>query len=365
VVRAHKFKAQFIATEQLTARRMQVKAVATAEDALAEMRRAAKESEPYHMAVIDYMMPGMDGLDLASVILQEEALKRTLMLMVTSAPSRGDNARMQEAGFSGFLCKPVNGVDIALALAVIWGAHKKGKTIPLVTRHTLREDQSRQLQVKFDIHHFDGAQILLAEDNAINQMVATTLLEKLGCHVTPAADGEEAVKLIKQRRFHLIFMDCQMPEMDGFEATNVIRLFEKQHSLSRTPIVAFTANAMKGDEERCLNAGMDDYISKPVKPEELERVLGKWLKQRTSLAATLGDAAPELQILNLDILQQLREMVGGPFDGVLTNYEESCAAQLELVRAAAAKLPAFDIVCSRVRASGVSTSRALCMIGRS
>ncbi|MEM0963524.1 MAG: response regulator, partial [Bacteroidota bacterium] len=124
---------------------------------------------------------------------------------------------------------------------------------------------------------FDNAQILLAEDNPTNQMVATTMLEKMKCRVTPAGNGVEAIKLMKQRQFDLIFMDCNMPEMDGFEATKLIRGLEEREGFSKTPIIAFTAYAMKGDDQRCLDAGMDDYIAKPVKKQEMIKVMKKWL----------------------------------------------------------------------------------------
>jgi CheY-like chemotaxis protein len=126
--------------------------------------------------------------------------------------------------------------------------------------------------------NLEGKRLLLIEDNAVNLMMATFMLEKYACHITPAENGVQAVELIKQGGFDLVLMDCQMPEMDGYEATKVVRQLEKETAGAHIPIVALTANAMKGDDEKCFAAGMDDYITKPIEPEKLENILRKWLK---------------------------------------------------------------------------------------
>ena len=118
----------------------------------------------------------------------------------------------------------------------------------------------------------------MVEDNRVNLKVASTILEKYGCHVTPAGNGIEAVNLVKQTQFDLIFMDCQMPEMDGYEASRAIRLLEQHNHVHSIPIIAFTANAMKGDDMKCFEAGMNDYVSKPVQREKIESILCKWLQ---------------------------------------------------------------------------------------
>ncbi|PCI61229.1 MAG: hypothetical protein COB37_08540 [Kordiimonadales bacterium] len=119
--------------------------------------------------------------------------------------------------------------------------------------------------------------VLLAEDNIVNRMVATSILKKFGCSVTPAGNGKEALDMAVERRFSLVFMDCQMPEMDGYEATRAIRKFEEQSGAERALIVAFTASVMAEDRELCLNAGMDDFMTKPVLPDDIEKLLRKWL----------------------------------------------------------------------------------------
>lgn len=272
--------AQKIAIEQMHSRHMIAEAASSGEEALVMMRQAASEGKPYQLAVLDFMMPEMDGTELAKTIKSDPLISNTSLLMVSSAPSRGDSKYMRELGFEGFLTKPVNSIDIARALSAIWAAKQQGKNVSLVTRHTLREAKTTQQEQERGNIRLDGLQILLVEDNPVNQMVATTMLEKYGCHVTPAGNGKEAVKLVKQRRFDLIFMDCQMPEMDGYEATQAIRTLEKRSNIAHMPIIAFTANAMKGDAEKCIDVGMDDYIAKPVKQDELEEMLVKWLKPK-------------------------------------------------------------------------------------
>jgi len=270
--------AQRIASEQMKSLNMEVDIVSSGAEAIVALRAAQKAGSPYELAVLDYMMPEMDGFQLAKAIKEDSAIQNISLLMISSAPNRGDREKMLELGFAGYLTKPVNSVDIALALAAIWAAKKQNHTIPLVTRHTLREAGTKQKEERPEILQFDNAQILLAEDNPVNQMVATALLEKCGCKVTPSGNGREALVLVKQQPFDLIFMDCQMPEMDGYEATKAIRKLEQQNNIKHTAIIAFTANAMKGDAEKCYDAGMDDYLTKPVKQSEMEDMLIKWLK---------------------------------------------------------------------------------------
>ncbi len=272
--------AQEIAAEHMRSHNMDITIAASGDEGLALIKQAQKEGAPYEIAVLDYMMPGLDGLELAKAIKSDKAIKDMSLLMISSAPSRGDNKRMEDAGFSGFLTKPSSGHDIILALSAIQSMRKGVSPTSLITRHTLRESKTKTEDKTKNVDlNFKGAQILLAEDNPTNQMVATIMLEKMGCRVTPAGNGLEAVNLIKQSRFDLVFMDCNMPEMDGFEATRVIRTLEKNKQFPKTPIVAFTAFAMKGDDEKCYAAGMDDYITKPIKKQVMVDVLEKWLSR--------------------------------------------------------------------------------------
>jgi CheY-like chemotaxis protein len=182
-------------------------------------------------------------------------------MMLTSAGQLGDAARCRGLGISAYLLKPIRQSELLSAICQVLNKSAKTETVPLVTRHTLREAQSH-------------VRVLLAEDNAVNQLLAMRLLEKRGFVVTAVGDGQAAVEAFEKDRFDVVLMDLQMPRMDGFEATAAIR--EKERSSGeRIPIIALTANALKGDRERCLSAGMDGYVSKPIRTAELFETIEK------------------------------------------------------------------------------------------
>lgn len=233
----------------------------------------------FDIAVLDFMMPEMDGAELGRKIKENPLTKNIALLIDTSSPNHKDKDTVEKIGFAGYLSKPLSNWHLRDALCIIAEARKSCKKIPMITQHSLKEAKAGLKEKVIDNLQFTKVHILLAEDNPINQMVATTMLEKYGCRITTAADGEEAVKQVKQNNFDLVFMDCQMPIMDGYEATGIIRKLEEHKKSKRIPIIAFTANAMKGDDEKCLAAGMDDYIPKPVRQSDMERVLIKWLPE--------------------------------------------------------------------------------------
>jgi CheY-like chemotaxis protein/HPt (histidine-containing phosphotransfer) domain-containing protein len=186
---------------------------------------------------------------------------------MTSLGFRGDAARMEQAGFSGYLTKPLRQAQLweALSLVMSRGSPTDDKTPQhIITRHTVVESARRNVR------------ILLAEDNPINQKVARVMLNKLGYRADVVANGLEAVEALCRTPYDLVLMDCQMPEMDGLEATRRIRDAASGALNPRVPIIAMTANAMQGDKERCLEAGMDDYLSKPVQPKELAELIDRW-----------------------------------------------------------------------------------------
>ena len=179
--------------------------------------------------------------------------------MMTSLGLRGDAKRLEEIGFSAYLTKPVKQSQLHDCLATVLGAAASGEGAGdrLITRHTLSEARRRNVR------------ILLVEDNATNQQVALRILEKLGFRADAVANGQEAIRALENAPYDLVFMDVQMPVMDGFEATRLIRSGTTGCPKPRIPIIAMTAHAMKGDRERCLEAGMDDYVSKPISPQAL------------------------------------------------------------------------------------------------
>ncbi len=238
--------------------------------ALELLRAAAARGRPFQAAIVDMQMPGMDGITLAHAIKKDTCFAPLRMIMLTSMGMRGQAEASRKAGFAGFLAKPAHPSQLFDCLATVMsGGVEKGparKNTSLVTRHSLREAKAARNRLR----------ILVADDNETNQMVAVQMLQKLGYQADVAANGLEAVEALGRIRYALVLMDCQMPEMDGFGATRAIRQAEASRG-THTPIVAMTANAMKGDREKCLDAGMDDYLAKPVKTDEIRWALDRWI----------------------------------------------------------------------------------------
>ncbi len=230
---------------------------------------AASSCDPFHIALVDMQMPEMNGETLGQKIKKSSALKDVLLVMMTSMGQRGDVARLKEVGFSAYLSKPVKQSQLYDCLISVFSdkkIKKDNKADNVITRHSLAERKKQQVR------------ILLAEDNVTNQFLALKILEKLGFCVEAVANGLEAVNAVKTLPYDLVLMDVQMPEMNGLEATQAIRNSTEEIKNRKIPIIAMTANAMKGDREKCLNAGMNDYVTKPINPQELiaaiERNLG-------------------------------------------------------------------------------------------
>jgi PAS domain S-box-containing protein len=240
------------------------------EDALKLLHEAAEQHDPFRVALLGRVLPGMDGLEVGRRIKSEPGLESTLMVMVTSLAQRGDASELEQIGFVGYLPKPVRQSQLHDCISLVLGRadQTNSSQVPsgIVTRHTVAEAAQR------------GLRILLAEDNVINQKVAQSILGKLGCRADVVANGLEAVRALEMINYDIVLMDCQMPEMDGFQAAAMIRTPESKVLNHAVPIIAMTANAMKGDRELCIEAGMDDYLTKPVKKDELAVLLEKWVR---------------------------------------------------------------------------------------
>jgi len=251
----------------------QFHAASGAQEALCMLRQAVDTGKPFDLVILDHMMPEMDGEALGRAIKTDPALKETVLVMLTSWGRRGDAARMKEIGFSAYLTKPVKHSQLFDCLVTVLGEEpgraKEDKKPPLVTRHSLAEAKRR-------------VRILLVEDNIVNQKLATRLLEKMGYRSDAVGNGREAVEALEMAPYDVVLMDVQMPEMDGYEATRLIRDPQSKVRNHHVPIIAMTANAMKGDRERCLGAGMDDYISKPIQPQKLIEVMETFVPTETS-----------------------------------------------------------------------------------
>lgn len=259
--------------------------------ALECLRNAAGRQSHFDVAILDMQMPGMDGLELAHRIKSESAINVTRLVLLTSVGQRGDAKAAQSAGIAAYLTKPIRQSLLYECLGLVLGsvphavAPTPQTTATIITRHSLSEAQTRSRPL-----------VLLVEDNPVNQKVAANMIEKLGYRVNVAANGREAVDSLACIPYALVFMDCQMPEMDGFEATRVIR--KREESLrpvggrqSHLPIIAMTANAMQEDRDRCLAVGMDDFLSKPVTSKSLAAVLDRWLSHDQAPAETESKAA--------------------------------------------------------------------------
>ncbi|HIJ88189.1 MAG TPA: PAS domain S-box protein [Desulfuromonadales bacterium] len=239
------------------------------DSAVALLRSAVEANDPFRVALLDQEMPGMDGSELGRRIKADPHLAPTQMIMVTSLAQRGEAAALQQIGFAGYLPKPVRQKQLHECIALVLG--RGGKTLKgLVTQHSAAE-----LAVR-DGTPLRDTRILLAEDNIINQKVAQSILGKLGYKADVVANGYEAVRALEMIDYDIVLMDCQMPEMDGYEATAMIRDAASKVLNHKVPIIAMTANAMKGERDLCIEAGMDDYLPKPVKKDELAAMLGKW-----------------------------------------------------------------------------------------
>ena len=260
---------------QVTSWGMMTGMAANGQQALEMLRRAAGSGEPYDLAILDMQMPRMDGMQLAQTIKAEPAIATTRLIMLTSLGRRVDAEEAHRVGIDAYLTKPVRQSRLYDAIVTVMSAPEDATPLevqPITTRSRRKETPP------------SGTRILLAEDNAVNQKVAVRMLERLGYRADVVADGLEAVEALTQIPYAAVLMDVQMPEMDGYEATAEIRRREEV-SGGHTPIIAMTANAMEGDREQAFKAGMDDYIPKPVKPEELGAVLERCVSKADEASA--------------------------------------------------------------------------------
>jgi two-component system sensor histidine kinase/response regulator len=246
------------------------------QQALAELFAAREAGDPYRMILTDMHMPSMDGFDFVDRIRQRPELSTATIMMFTSSGHQGDAARCQQLGIAAYLLKPVRQSELREAITRVLRPNEQESPIPLVTRFSLQ-----------DVHcPTTFLRVLVAEDNPVNRQLIARLLEKRGHSVQIAINGLEAVEALSKERFDLVLMDLQMPEMGGVEATAAIRQNENSSGL-HTPIIALTASAMQGDREKCLASGMDGYLTKPIRPLELDELLVSHIARRTEQSLTL------------------------------------------------------------------------------
>jgi two-component system sensor histidine kinase/response regulator len=268
-----------------------------AEKALNELAIARAANEPYRLILTDMHMPKIDGFGLVEQIKQTSDISTSTIMMLTSGGQRGDAARCGELGISAYLLKPVRQSELREAIARVLGTKEKAGASPMITRSSLQNDGDSSKSLH----------ILLAEDNAVNQKLAIRMLEKRGHRVALAINGREALKALEKGSYDLVLMDVQMPEMDGLEATTLLRSREKLTGLHQ-PVVAMTALVMKGDRERCITSGMDGYLTKPIRPQELDEVLDSYVAQeRQALPAPVSSRSLEPAVS----IEELMERIDG------------------------------------------------------
>jgi hypothetical protein len=286
---------------------------ASGETALAMLEgNSAAGAAHFDLIVLDACMPGMDGFDTALRIMALPQCAATPLVMLSSGGIKGDAQRCREIGFAAYLSKPIARDELLMALSRVLDTQKQGQA-QLVTRHLIN-DQHVPLEV------------LLVEDHPVNQRLATKLLERWGHRVTVADNGLLGIEALSTGHFDVVLMDMMMPVMGGLEATQHIRAAEQARGAPRTPIIAMTANAMQGDRERCIEGGMDDYLAKPIKSQELQQLLLRYGAVDTPASASAPNALPPTQAITFDYAaaletadQEMVEIVAGIF---LDNYPD-------------------------------------------
>ena len=319
-----------------------------AEETLSMLAYAVSSGQVIDAVVTDYMMPDMDGLRLTQSIKSDARFTQIPVIILSSAGEQGLIQRFDAVGASACLSKPATRQQLIDTLAHVIMAAEQGIQQTIITAEASASLNARRLLTRE--RPLNGTHILLVEDNRVNMEITTEMLHQFGCEVTPAVNGHEALKAVKNKAFDLIFMDCQMPEMDGFEAARHIVSLKAAGQIASVPIVALTANALKGDRERCLESGMDDYLSKPMRKVNLEAILLKWLRVRLEahaevpVALSLGNApeiklqgsahstySPEQYGVDAAAFESAREMLGNKLQTILTYYLEDAQEYIDRI----------------------------------
>jgi len=253
----------------------------TGEDALKAIYKASEENDPYQIILMDNILHDTTGIKIVKTIQDENKIGDMIFIMTTSSSLQKEEYSSDylfRSGFSGILTKPCNPNYLNDMIVYLLDMKKKGKdTKKLITKQALTEFYRSQNKTQDSNQEFKGVRVLVVDDMHVNLLLITSLLNKVGCRVDSASDGKEAVEMLKEFDYHIVFMDCQMPIMDGFEATELTRKMEADTD-DHTIIIAVTAGAMQQDKDKCFESGMDDYITKPIKPNNIIDILNKWIK---------------------------------------------------------------------------------------
>ncbi|MDQ9171452.1 response regulator [Oxalobacteraceae bacterium R-40] len=316
-----------VVKSQLQQQGMLVDCVSSGSAALHLLQEAIVNGSPYKLVIMDSQMDDMDALGLCKTIKDGLAYSDTMLVMLTSLSRPSDAQRFADAGFAAFLNSPTPQHMLLEILTILCSAHTGGVKPPFLTAAAL----SASVSDHEESVPFADYRLLVAEDNLVNQRVAAHMLKRLGCKVDFAATGHAVVAMHAKEKYDLIFMDCQMPGLDGYDATAAIRLSEKQQA--HVPIIALTAHAIQGEREKCLAAGMDDYMSKPVRMHMLREILEKWLHphmmRKPGLPAAKQGAVP------VDEMEAVRQFFGPSFAELALLFQADSAKRMAAMRAAA------------------------------
>ncbi|MEA2683654.1 MAG: hypothetical protein QOK05_1982 [Chloroflexota bacterium] len=292
-------------------------------EALQELVDAAGKGDKYGVAILDYHMPQMDGLELARAIRADERIPDLKLVLLTSSARPGDSRLAREAGIDAFLTKPVKVAALYDCLATVVASKVPEPLVVAPQETRAAPAMTTRLEV------------LLVDDNLVNQRVAVRMLEKLGHAVDVASNGLEAVEAVANRDYGAVLMDCQMPEMDGFEATMEIR--RREGSRRHTPIIAMTAGAMKGDQEKCMAAGMDAYVAKPVRLAVLSTVLDRWASSNRASVAEHPGGPSSVAMLDESHLDEIRELGADQFSSLVQLFLGDSTTRVAAMHEAAGK----------------------------
>jgi two-component system sensor histidine kinase/response regulator len=301
-------------------------AVENGDEAIKTLERATHKEKFFDLVFLDMQMPQMDGEETLRAIKDDPEIRDVAVVMLTSVGVRGDVARLQALGCAGYLVKPIKQSQLFDMIVTVFNREKievQEKPLPIVSRHTIEEEKRRRIR------------ILLAEDNPTNQKLTVILLKKAGYSVDALEDGQKVMEVLNRASYDLVLLDVQMPEMDGFETARAIR--EKERGRKHIPIIAITAHAMKGDRERCLQAGMDDYVSKPIEPKKLFETIKKWTQtpdpKKASLWQERSQKSAGLKNSPLDFDDALAKLDNDKalLEEMLREFLDSAPSQLKIL----------------------------------
>jgi polar amino acid transport system substrate-binding protein len=323
-----------------------------------ELLRCAID-DPFALAIVDLRLMHMSGIEFARVVRSDQKLRALPLMMLTGSGQPEEPAVMERAGFNAYLVKPVRSAVLHSVLVEMVARCRSGRP-GLVTRYDVVEGEMSSGRPAATI----DADVLLVEDHEVNMKIATVALGKLGARVSIADNGRVAVEMVMKRPYDVVLMDCQMPEMDGYEATQAIRMHERRIGAKRLPIIAMTANVMPGSRERCLAAGMDDFLAKPFRVHQLEEKLRRWLDSSPTAVDPLPDdsaetpSAPhgELPIIDIGILREIERGDAGMAASILQVFRNRLAQDLVLIQEqlAAGDVAAVTRVAHKIKGSSGS-----------